>query len=339
VIKTTIHKQSKKWQIRDKMSITITVVGIISLLVLVAAYILLYINREGESVGVLLVKISGATLAVVAFLLVDLLRTPESMHLRTELLIIVSSKGALLSLDPVFRQRNILPWNAYSILEETWKKPNYSNGYGPYVQSSDVFNELIVATFLRWMSLYYSKHWQMEPHFITGISSGQMNSQRKLDRESETSVYMLSESGNYFLQGNQDYNNSIQLPSGSHVVVEMGNYKSTVSITNRNINFTFTALCLGGGALKPSSLGEAICEHLSNPKSYSTRNYILTLDVTFNRWFQWSPGTNRQREWLEQLFDNFEQGFSWELFKVELEQALDDMAPETELRGLPGHTD
>lgn len=324
---------------RYKMSAAIVIVGIINLFVLVAAYILLFNNREGESVGVLLVKISGATLAVVAFLLVDLLKTPESMHFRTDFFIIVNSEGGLLSLDPVFQQRNILPWNAYSILEETWKKPNHSNEYGPYNQSTNVFNELIVATFLRWMSLYYYQHWQMEPHFITGISSGQMNSQRKLERESETSVYMLSESGNYFLQENQDYYNSIQLPKGSHVIVEMGDYKNTVSITNRNINFTFTASCLGTGPLKPSSFGEVICGHLANPELYLTKNYIITLDVTFNRWYQWSPSTNRQREWLEQLFGNFEQGFGWELFKVEFEQALDDMAPETELRGIYGHTD
>ncbi len=108
-----------------------------------------------------------------------------------------------------------------------------------------------------------------------------------------------------------------------------------VLATNPHMTFTFKALRLGHTGISHSILGDKIDARLVEaPGSFYALSYIVTIDVTFSRFLRWSPQTNKQKEWMRQVFANFERDFAWDTFKSHFQAAVKELPEAAKLGGL-----
>lgn len=312
----------------------ITATGTICTVVLIAVFYVLFLNRGSDSIAPILFKISAAVLAAAVILAIDLLKAPEAIHSRTNFLILRNKNGDLLNLTPVTVGLNLPQWNAYNLLNEIWLFRGYRPQAEQFVMDDDVFDELLAAAFLKWMAYQYHLHWEMEHNYISGISGGGGHSSQKEGRDKETTIYHFSESVNGFLVSDPVFN-EIQLPKGSKASLRTTGLESVFTVKNANMTFTFNALRLGNSGVSHSILGDKIDAHLIAPGTFYAHDYVVTINATFSRLLRWSPQTNKQKEWLRQVFANFERDFNWDAFKPQFEAAVEDLPEDTKLPGIP----
>lgn len=303
-------------------------------LILGVVFYFLFLNRESDSVLPILLKVITAILAAVALLSIDLFKAPEEFHSKTHFLVLWNKNDELMNLTPVAVALNLHQWHAYSLLDKTWLFMGYKPENESFAMDEHVFDELLIATFLKWMAHHYFLHWEMEHNYMAGISGGGGHGVQKEDRDKETATYRLTDSLNGFLVNDPVFN-EIQLPKGSEASLQTTSLKSVFTIRNRHMKFTFKALRLGSGGVSHSSLGDKIDAHLKDPGSFYTHRYIITLDAKFSRLLRWSPQTNKQKEWMKQIFSNFERDFNWDTFKPQLEDAIEELPEDTLLDGIP----
>jgi len=318
----------------------IIAVGVICTLTLVAVFGVLYLNRASDSALPILLKVCAAVLAAVAMLSVDLSKTPEKMHLKTHFLILRNEKGELLYLVPVAAALSLPQWHSCHLLAQMW----LFNPYTPQMQSDAadehtrnerVFDELLVATVLKWMAHYYSTHWEMEHNYIAGISGGGGHATGKKGHDKETATYRLADSPNGFLGHDLPFH-EIQLPKGSKASLRKTGFETVFTVSNWHMTFTLKVLNLGNSGTSHSILGDKLDARLRVPGSFYAQDYVITLNATFSRCLRWSPQTNKQREWMKQVFSNFERDFNWDTFKPQLEDALEELPEGTPLlEGIP----
>ena len=312
----------------------IIVCGVICTLTLVAVFWSLFMNRESDSVVPILFKVFAAVLVAVAMLAIDLSKAPEVLHSKTNFLVLRNKDGDLLNLLPVTAALSLPQWHAYSLLGNTWIFMGYKPQTESFTMDEHVFDELLVATFLKWMAHHYSIHWEMEHNYIAGISGGGGHGLQKEGRDKETGTYLFVDAPNGFLVNDQAYN-KIQLPKGSEASLRRTGFESVFTIKNRHMTFTFKVLNLGNSGVSHSILGDKINARLKAPGSVYAQDYVITLDATFSRSLRWSPQTNKQKEWMKQVFSNFERDFNWDTFKPQLENAIEELPEGTLLDGIP----
>ena len=312
----------------------IIMLGIVCTLALVAVFYFLFLNRGSDSVVPILFKVCAAVLAAVAMLAIDLSKAPEVLHSKTNFLILRNKDGDLLNLLPVTAALSLPQWHAYSLINNTWLFMGYKPQTESFAMDEHVFDELLVATFLKWMAHHYSIHWEMEHNYITGISGGGGHGSQKEGRDKETGTYRFAYSPNGFLVNDPVFN-EIQVPKGSKASLQTTSLKSVFTIKNRHMTFTFKALRLGTSGVSHSILGDKIDARLKAPGSFYAHDYVITLDATFSRRLRWSPQTNKQKEWMKQVFSNFERDFNWDTFKAQLEDAIEELPEDTLLHGIP----
>lgn len=312
----------------------VIIFGIVCTVLLVAVFYLLFLNRGSDSVVPILFKVCAAVLAAVAMIAIDLSKAPEKLHLETHFLVLRNKDGDLLNLAPVAAALSLPQWHAYSLLGNTWLFMGYKPQTESFAMDDHVFDELLVATFLKWMAHHYFLHWEMEHNYITGISGGGGHGSQKEGRDKETCTYQFADSPNGFLV-NDHSPNEIQLPKGSEASLRTTGFESVFTIKNRHMTFTFKALRLVRSGIRHSILGDKIEAHLKNPDSFYSDGYVITLNATFSRRLRWSPQTNKQKEWMKQVFSNFERDFNWDTFKPQLEDAIEGLPEDTLLDGIP----
>ena len=302
-------------------------------LVLIALFYVLFLNREGETVAPILFKISAAVLAAGVILGIDLLRAPDKMHVKTNFLVLRNNNGDLLRLAPVTVGLNLGQWNAYNLLENIWLFSGYKAQPDVFEMNDGIFDELLAATFLKWLANHYHLHWETEHNYIAGISGGGGHSSQKENRDKETTTFRFVESGNGFLVHDPVFN-EIQFPKGSKLSLRKTGLGAEFTVKNRHMSFTFKTLRLGNSGVSHSILGNKIEAHLTTPGAFYAHDYIITIDVTFSKLLRWSPQTNKQKDWLHQLFANFERDFNWDIFKPQLQMAIEELPEDTMLSGL-----
>lgn len=316
----------------------VIILGISCILLIALMFLVLFLNRGSESIKPVIFKVIGFILAALVFLSIDILKAPEEMHTKANFLILRNNNAELLNLVPVTAAINVSQWHAYSLLDQTWIM-----GYTPqsdtfikdqHTEEEHVFDELVAATFLKWMAYHYSIHWEMEHNYIDGISGGGGHSSQKKNRDNKTATYYFKDSPNGFLRSDQPFNR-IRVPKGSQASLSTTILESVFTIKNRKMVFTFKSIRLGNSGVSHSILGKKIDARLENPGSFFAHDYIITLDATFSRFLRWSPQTLKQKEWITQIFENFERDFSWDLFKVQFEKALNELPKDTKLQGIP----
>ncbi len=312
----------------------IIILGIICTLLLVAVFYFLFLNRGNDSVVPILFKVCAAVLAAVVMLAIDLSKAPEVLHSKTNFLVLRNKDGDLLNLLPVTVALSLPQWHAYRLLGQTWLFKGYKPQTESFAIDEHVFDELLAATFLEWMAHHYSIHWEMEHNYVTGISGGGGHASQKEGRDKETATYRFADSQNGFLVNDQP-SNKIQLPKGSEASLRTTSLESVFTVKNRHMTFTFKALRLGNSGVSHSILGDKIDAHLKAPGSTYAQDYIITLDATFSRGLRWSPQTNKQKEWMKQVFSNFERDFNWDAFKPQFENAIEGLPEDTMLDGIP----
>jgi len=311
----------------------IIILGVGCTLALVAVFYFLFLNRGSDSVVPILFKVCAAVLAAVAMLAIDLSKAPEKFHSKTHFLVLKNKNGELLNLTPVTVALSLHQWHAYSLLGNTWLFMGYKPLTESFVMDDHVFDELLVATFLKWMAHHYFLHWEMEHNYVAGISGGGGHGLQKEGRDKETGTYRFADSPNGFLVNDRSFN-EIQLPKGSEVSLRTG-LESVFTIKNRHMTFTFKALRVNTSGVSHSIFGDKIDARLKAPGSFHAHAYVITLDATFSRDRRWSPQTNKQKEWMKQVFSNFERDFNWDTFKPQLEDAIEELPKNTLLHGIP----
>lgn len=158
---------------------------------------------------------------------------------------------------------------------------------------------------------------------------------QKEGNEEEIFEYCLESSGNVFFRKSGPPPQKISFPAGTTVKRTSSGFSRIFTMSNKNMEFRFSLLSLGSGGVSHSIIGDLIDKHVTDPGSWYTNNYILTLDVTFKKGRRWSPRTTKHRLWMEQLFEMFERDFNLEVFKEELEDGLRCLSEETRLHELP----
>lgn len=308
-------------------------IGIFSLIVLFVVFYFLYANRCNEGVLTVSFQVLAAVLAAAALLIIALSKPPQDMQYETNVLIFRNSDNQVLRLSRVIGTINLSQYHLYHLIDEV----SLFTEYTPQTDSSGIcdetFGELLTAVFFKWLAYHYHTHWQMDHYYISGICGGCGGGFQLEDREDEYYTYNLSNTANGFLV-NLRYFNLIQLPSESVVTIKRQSTKTIVTITNKYMTFTFIALRIGNSGISLSILGDLIDAHLRVPDSFYTQNYAVTIRATFNRWYQWSPETNRQRVWMEQIFQNFERDFSLDSFLPQFHCALEALPDNTLLEGI-----
>lgn len=312
----------------------ITVFGIICTVVLVAVFIILFLNRGSDSVVPILFKVTAAVVAAAVLLAIDLSKAPETLHSKTSFLILRNKDAELLNLTPVTVALNVPQWHAYNLLGEIWLFRGYTPQNELFSMDEHVFDELLVATFLKWMANHYHLHWEMEHNYIAGISGGGGHASQKEGRDKDTATYRFADSANGFLVRDPVLN-EIRLPKGSEASLRTTSLESVFTIKNRNMTFTFKALRLGNSGVSYSILGDRIDARLKEPGSFYAHDYIITLDATFSRLLRWSPHTRKQKEWMKQVFSNFGTDFNWDNFKTQFNDAIGEIPDDTPLTGIP----
>lgn len=311
----------------------ITITGIICTVTLAAVFYILFLNRASESVIPIVFKVIAAVLAAMAILVIDLSKATETLHLKTSFLVLRNKNADLLNLQPVTVALNLPSWNAYNLLYEIWLFRGYTPQSKSFSKDDRIFDELLAATFLKWMANHYYLHWEMEHNYVTGISGGGGHAFQKEGRDQKTYKYQFGDSGNGFLVNDPVFN-EIHLPEGSEANLHTSNLESAFTIKNRNMTFKFKALRLGSSGVSHSILGDRIDAHLKEPGSFYALDYIITLDATFSRLLRWSPNTKKQMKWMKQVFKNFETDFNWEEFKIQFNQVIEHIPQETSLKGV-----
>ncbi|NQV17357.1 MAG: hypothetical protein HQ534_02270 [Armatimonadetes bacterium] len=312
----------------------IIIAGIICTLLLVTVFFFLFLNRGNDSIVPILFKVFAAVLAAAAILIIDLSKTPETLHLKTNFLILRNENGELLKLTPVTSALNLPPWHAYNLLDYIWLFRGYKPQTEPFIMDQYIFNELLFAAFLKWMANHYFLHWEMKYNYIYGISGGGGHSSPKEGRDKKFETYRFVNSSNGFLVHDPVYN-EFQFPKGSKTNLSKTKLETVFTITNPHMTFTFKSLYLGNSGISYTILGDKIDKHLKVPDSFYAQNYIITLDATFSRFLRWSPKTNKQKEWVNQIFKNIERDFNWDTFKNQLHDGIDGLPKDKILRGIP----
>ncbi len=312
----------------------IIIIGAFCILALICIFYILFLNRGSNTVVPIILKILAAVFAAMAILIIDFSKPPETLHLETSFLILRNQNGELLKLLPVTTALNLPQWHAYNLLDKIWAFRGYKPQSQSFVKDDNIFDELLAAAFLKWMANHYNIHWEMEHNYMDGISGGGGHAKQKKDSDKDTTSYFLQNSGNGFLVNDPVFN-EIKFPKGSKARLRTTILESVFTITNPHMTFTFKALRLGNSGISHSILGDKIEAHLREPESYYAHDYVITLDVTFSRFLRWSPQTNKQKEWMNQVFRNFERDFNWSTFKDQFRDAIEQLPEETFLVGVP----
>lgn len=312
----------------------IITIGAICTAVLISIFYVLFLNRGSDNVAPMLFKLSVAVLAAAVILGIDLLKAPDKMHARTNFLILRNMDGELLRLAPVTAALNLPQWNGYNLLEEIWLFRGYKTQTNSFDMNDDVFDELLAAAFLKWLAYHYHLHWEMEHNYISGISGGGGHASQKEGRDKETTTYQFVDSKNGFLIHDPVFN-QIQLPEGSKAYLSKTGLGHVFTIENPHMTFTFKTMRLGNSGISYSLLGNKIEAHLTTPGAFYAHDYVITIDATFSKFLRWSPQTNKQKDWLQQVFANFERDFNWDTFKPQLQTAVEELSEDTKLYGIP----
>lgn len=296
-----------------------------------AMVVLFWLNRGSLQSYDLLWPIIGGILAATFFFLKTFYTPLPEINNRTNFLIL-NNNCVIIDL-PLKIATKVMPKpsNGYrhvvtehlshiSRLQKLKKdEENDEIGYG-----YNYYFDLLEWSSLTWISQNYPNHWQITRDWFDGISSGggsisvapnaeknvkKISISKLLEHNLITKYYTKDKGGPY-----------MYVPEGTSIAYKKINSGySKLIFKNKNIVFTISFSIKGGGGLGASELAEK----LKSSKAYGeTKHYSVDFDSSSVRWRRFSPRTTLQLQWVKDLTNFYNESFSWDSLKTNLEKNL-----------------
>lgn len=122
-----------------KMGTGIIITGLVCGIIMVVVFWFLFQNRDSDSVVPVLFKVVAAVLAAGAVLVIDLSRKPESMHHKTEFIVLRNEKGSLLDTLSGTYKVNLRQTNSQNLMEIIWLSNQLSQEDAESLDSEKIF--------------------------------------------------------------------------------------------------------------------------------------------------------------------------------------------------------
>ena len=307
------------------MKLTMTILAIILFLSAGSAYLIL-VNRHDEKIAQIGVKILVLAIVTSFTLVIFQIISPLPSESKTVDVLILRNKK-IVNIKDFFEKLLKVGSphkNGYELLHTTslLSPKNEDIEIDPEVISID----LLEMSFWTWLSKRYHLHWDVDIEYFEGISGGQGNLEKSADAEKNPKELSSDDIAGYLKDSiflvPKGQLLGVSLPSGSTLnIIARDNHRRAFQIQNKFIDFKIDIHKVGNSGLLVTTLGENIRKTLPSPDSWYSDNFKVKFECRYNRFFRGSLDTKKQREWVNEIMDDFYNDFEWQLVKPDLEKA------------------
>lgn len=314
----------------------ILLTSIASVIVLSIIFSVVWINRDTDKMGGILLKTVAAPLMLALVLLGSEMYSdlPDSEG-EANLIFVRDGQFGIAPLSGRLLGAGSDLGSGYGVADRVmglWllvKDPKYH-----LVESVDEQREftldLATLTFLSWLAHRGPLHWDIESRryeSIVGLSrvgavSRDAEKTPKIVRIREipglSDNKLLSHAANTFAPAMIE---SFALPSGSHIRVVNSSQERHIIIENRELRLEVTLTAGASGDLGSTDMAQAIYEAWPHVR-WKEFAVGATFTCRYRHLRRWSPLTTRERQWITSMITDFRQDFDWSLLKGDLLRTL-----------------
>ncbi len=303
-----------------------TILGIILLGLLIGSVYLILVNKHDEKIAQIGVKILLLAIVTSFTLVIFQIISPLPSDSKTVDILILRNKKVVNIKDFFEKLLKVgSPHkNGYELLHTTslFSPKNKDIKIDPDVISID----LLEMSFWTWLSKRYHLHWDVDIEYFEGISGGQGNIKESADAEknpkklSSDNIQGYLQDSIFLVPKGQLW--GISLPSGSALnIIERKKHRRIYQIKNKHIDFKIEIRNVGGSGLLYTTLGENIKKTLPSTESWYSDNLKVKFECRYTKRLRGSLATKKQREWVNEIMNDFYNDFEWRLVKPDLEKA------------------
>lgn len=302
------------------------ILGIILLSLLIGSVFLISVNRHDEKIAQIGVKILILAIVTSFTLIIFQIISPLPSDSKTVDILILRNKKVVNIKD--FSEKLLKVGsphkNGYGLLHivSLFSPKNKDIEIDPEVISID----LLETSFWTWLSKRYHLHWDVDIEYFEGISGGQEHTKKSTDAEKNPTKFSSDDIQSYlqdsiFLVPTGQLR-GISLPSGSTLnIIERNKHRRIYQIKNKHIDFKIEIRNIGSSGLVYTTLGENIKKTLPSSESWYSDNLKVKFECRYTKRLRGSLATKKQREWVNEIMNDFYNDFEWRLVKPDLEKA------------------
>jgi hypothetical protein len=319
-------------------STLIVVSMIISVLVLTILFSVIWINRDTDrSAGILIRSIGVPLLIALALLASDIFSELPPDNSSVPVVFVHDDDYNLAPILSTLVVNDSTHSRGY--LHLTWlldesrsKKVHALDKRMSQDEQGEFALDLMEVTFWRWLSSYYPMHWDIKQERFRSLSGSMVAGPHEPDAERQPDCYSLQSIRGDF-QANMLLQNKelpldlmppfakICVPSGTEITTHRDKGLRRIDLNNRHIAFSIQFALGIHGNLADSFLPGKMKSLYETETAWSEESVNVSFRCDYSFLFRWSPMTNKQRRWVENIMKMFQDDFSWELVSEDLEKA------------------
>jgi hypothetical protein len=290
--------------------LTIVVTLFMGLLIL-AAFVLVFINRDSEKIVTAAVPLAFAAFSGLALIFAFARQEPISRVFPVSFAFQVADKV------PITIPHRPIPWVQLFLIDELRQREPKALEEQPDVQGMLVYHEFLQKALVDWIASRHFKHWRMELLLFDGGPgagtearwSGMPDAKEELTDVLSVEELQSIFSGNRFASVHSDFG-TLAVPPGTSLSVEVpkeAGATGKILFRNRYCEITIQT------SFSASTMGIRNYSRLLGlpdfTPGYWTQGYIVRIEATFSPWLVGHPRMARIRQWATGIVNGLQNEF------------------------------
>ena len=299
------------------------VLAIVLVLLTIATFYLIWLNRDSRESIALFIKVAAAILVAVTLLTYEL-TTPVPKDTAKIKFLILRDKNLLIDLSRILSYSGSEHLKGYQTLY-LLSLFGLNKKEVESIDKDKLFHGLVEASIWKWLAdTYHLNWWALDRKIFQGISGGGGNVEQPRADETEKISYDINNQLSEIMPGLRVNSfHDISLPKGTNVNVKrIGSGYVEITFSNIHMDLSITLYHVGNAGVLGTRLGDELLKKLPKSDEYYSWNYFISIEAKYNPWLKWSPETNRQRKWAKELIELMRNDFDWDLVKKDLEKEI-----------------